>query len=146
MLHFSNKTKTKFSQGIFFSKKWLNLCICIWFNDLWSFFFNHSSIYMFKRWNISSTLCDWKKSTITKVTTTSRILTQIPAWQRLYPIWESVAYVLTKKERKTVGCLFQKCIFVRVSDSPQSISRLFFVIRKWIAHGMVFSVFCMEFS
>ena len=107
---------------------------------------NYSSIYMFKRWNISSTLCDWKKSTITKVTTTSRILTQIPAWQRLYPIWESVAYVLTKKERKTVGCLFQKCIFVRVSDSPQSISRLFFVIRKWIAHGMVFSVFCMEFS
>ena len=38
MLHFSNKTKTKFSQGIFFSKKWINLCICIWFNDLWSFF------------------------------------------------------------------------------------------------------------
>ena len=38
MLHFSNKTKTKFSLGIFFSKKWLNLCICIWFNDLWSFF------------------------------------------------------------------------------------------------------------
>ena len=38
MLHFSNKTKTNFSQGIFFSKKWINLCICIWFNDLWSFF------------------------------------------------------------------------------------------------------------
>ena len=64
MLHFSNQTKTKFSLGIFFSKKWLNFCICIWFNDLWSFFFNHSSIYMFKRWNISSTFCDWKKSTI----------------------------------------------------------------------------------
>ena len=38
MLHFSNKTKTKFSQGIFFPKKWPKLCICIWFNDLWSFF------------------------------------------------------------------------------------------------------------
>ena len=63
-----------------------------------------------------------KKST--KVTTPLRIWTQIPAWQRLYPIRESVADVLSKKERKTVGCLFQKCIFVRVSDSPQSISRL----------------------
>ena len=29
MLHFSNKTKTKFSQGIFFPKKWPKLCICI---------------------------------------------------------------------------------------------------------------------
>ena len=44
MLHFSNKTKTKFSQGIFFPKKWPKLCICIWFNDLWSFFVNSLSI------------------------------------------------------------------------------------------------------
>ena len=44
MLHFSNKTKTKFSQGIFFPKKWPKLCICIWFNDLWSFFVNCLSI------------------------------------------------------------------------------------------------------
>ena len=28
MFHFSNKTKTKFSQVIFFSKKWPKLCIC----------------------------------------------------------------------------------------------------------------------